>query len=236
MEIQIRIEEPRIVAKVLHSDPVGLIGALSQKKVVSQELRGGQIAVRLPYHGWDMIGEMGLYSIPPELKPGVNHRIDVRFNCEERGGALTHRKTQLRYGRAMIVCGLNGQPLLPFCVPCKNVEPCGVHARFCVSDAVVTVVAESDTLKPAAEYICITKHQIVFPQKSSQVGLKREEVWRGPLPQLPAEFADSFGLAVQAAFAKVTCICCSETHFLPRCVRTAPVRVVDPRQHSVVVV
>lgn len=222
------------MAKVLHSDPDSLIRALSRRKIVSQELKGGQVAVRLPYYGWDMVGGMDLYDIPPELKPRVNHKIDVRLNCEEQGGALTHKKTRFRYGRAMIICGLNGQPLLPFCVPCRNIEQCGVHARFCVSDAVVTVVAESDSLKPAAEHVCITKHQIIFPAKSSQVGLKREEIWKGLPPQLPAELADSFGLAVQAAFAEVTCLCCREAHFLPRCVRTAPFRVIDSQHYSVV--
>ena len=182
----------KITARINREDPE-LVEALLQRGVKSKLVKGGIIvelpALREPADGYD-----GEYKIPEEVA-GVMLFVDI----VESGGGRTSS------GSGIVVCGVSGKPLRPYYTHQHGNLSNGIHARFAVSTAVVTITGYRNESR-----ITIRKHEIIREGRTARI--KTTLLWEDDLDLLPGTL-DNFHAAGKAAVEKGNCYHCREVHF-----------------------
>jgi len=182
----------KITTRINREDPE-LVETLLQRGVKSRLVKGGVIvelpALREPADGYD-----GEYRIPKQAA-GFMLFIDI----VESGGGRTNS------GSGIVVCGVSGKPLRPYYIHQHGKLANGIHARFAVSTAVVTITGYRHESR-----ITIRKHEIIREGEIARI--KTIMIWEDDLNLLPGKFSN-FLAAGKAAVEKGNCYHCREVHF-----------------------
>lgn len=136
---------------------------------------------------------------------------NYRLVASESGGGLTHR------GSATIICGLRGEPLIPFFTPKGYAN--GVHANFSGSGfVIVNATRDNDTRHVTIKLITINEHSgliwadLLWEGDIDKIGFKGWET-SITLNQLPNKVG-AYYMAIVAACEKSGCYHCRHVHFV----------------------
>jgi len=181
-----------IIAKMSYSK--GLFDELIENGFKVKAVKGGLIVNFNPVSEED---DNNVFCIP---QPLLMRDYNLLLNISENGGALEST------GKATIVCGLSGRPLIPYYIP-SGPSVCGNHAYFSIPNNAITVSSYKNSYD-----IMIAKHQIVTSKKRATI--ETTSLWYGQMDDLLPDCFQDFQAAATAARAKANCYHCREPHFV----------------------